>query len=418
MNRQYSAYVICLTAILAALVSLTMACNSTGNAVPTDIAAGITDIPALKIREGMLAQADDWAIVQTEVAQLREKIAKNPQDYKSMLYLAAIYMQEARTTGEHPYYYPAALQILDGILAQKPKDPDIQLQTLTSKASVCLSQHDFKQALALGQEALALNDKFAAVYGVLVDANVELGNYADAVKMSDKMSAMRPDLRSYSRVSYLRELHGDYEGALAAMRLAVEAGVPGAENTEWCRFTLGELYRRHKDLKNAELQYNMSLQLRPSYAFAQNGLAEIALARGEYDRALTLSEQAAAVMPEFSFYETQARVYQAQNQPEKVKSLTSDLLDMLSEDRESGHNVDLEIAKIHLHLGNDAQKAKILAASEYAKRPENISINELMAQIALAQQDKVAAKNYLAKATRTGYQSSETLELQKQLSDN
>lgn len=413
--KKHTLFIVLAITSISIIIAQITACNSAGNAVPATTSTKI-DIPDLMMRKGTLAQADDWATVQMEVGKLREKITQNPDDYKSMLYLAAVFMQEARTTGEHPYYYPAALKVLDQLLAQNPKDPDMVLQALTSKASICLSQHDFQQALALGKQALAMNDRFSAVYGVLIDANVELGHYAEAVKMSDKMSGIRPDLRSYSRISYLRELHGDYKGAVKAMKLAISAGVPGAENTEWCRFTLGELYRHHNDLKNAELQYQTSLNLRPSYAFAKNGLAEVENERGHYDKAIALSQEAAAVMPEFSFYETQARAYQHKQQPEKVKELTADLLRMMEEDRASGHNVALEIAKIQLRLANDPTKALEAAQAEYQKRPDNISVNQVMAEIALASNDKVSAKKYLAVATRTGYTNTEIKILSDKLS--
>jgi hypothetical protein len=54
----------------------------------------------------------------------------------------------------------------------------------------------------------------------LVDGNVEMGNYATAIEEADKMISIRPDIRSYSRASYLREIHGDYPGAIDAMKLA------------------------------------------------------------------------------------------------------------------------------------------------------------------------------------------------------
>ncbi len=45
--------------------------------------------------------------------------------------------------------------------------------------------------------------------------------------MLNRMVSIRPDIRSYSRISYLREIHGDIPGAIEAMELAVEAGAPG-----------------------------------------------------------------------------------------------------------------------------------------------------------------------------------------------
>ena len=54
----------------------------------------------------------------------------------------------------------------------------------------------------------------------------------------------KPNLSGYARVSYLRELHGDLDGAAEAMRLAVDAGGPAAENGAYVSALLGELERR------------------------------------------------------------------------------------------------------------------------------------------------------------------------------
>ena len=109
-------------------------------------------------------------------------------------------------------------------------------EALTFKALIHLSQHHFTEGLEVAERAKKINPYNAFIHGILVDANVELGNYTAAVAAADKMISIRPDLRSYSRISYLREIHGDYKGAIEAMQLAVDAGVPGEEGTEWARF--------------------------------------------------------------------------------------------------------------------------------------------------------------------------------------
>ncbi len=65
------------------------------------------------------------------------------------------------------------------------------------------------------------------------DAQIELGHYDEAVDTIQTMVDLRPDLASYSRVSYLRELMGDREGALLAMEQAATAGASYAENIAW-----------------------------------------------------------------------------------------------------------------------------------------------------------------------------------------
>ena len=125
---------------------------------------------------------------------------------------------------------------------------------------------------------------------MLVDGNVEMGYYDSAVANSDRMVSIRPDLRSYSRISYLREIYGDYPGAITAMKMAVDAGGPGDESTEWCRVQLGNLYEKTGDLKNAEMHYTIALQERPGYPYALAGLGRIAMANKDAKGAIANAE--------------------------------------------------------------------------------------------------------------------------------
>jgi len=136
------------------------------------------------------------------------------------------------------------------------------------KASVLLSLHRFAEAKTLGEKALQLNPHSADIYGVLVDANVELGQYQQAITYADKMVSIRPDLRSYSRISYLREIHGMVDESIAAMKMAVAAGYPGMEQTEWARLTLGHLYDRYGMPDSALLQYAIALGSRTNFPVA------------------------------------------------------------------------------------------------------------------------------------------------------
>ena len=78
-------------------------------------------------------------------------------------------------------------------------------------------------------------------FGVLVDALVELGRYRAAGRALQAMVDRKPDLASYARVSYFRELHGDLDGAVGAMRLAASAGGDAPENVAYVQTLLGGL---------------------------------------------------------------------------------------------------------------------------------------------------------------------------------
>src|SRR5262249_49473730 len=150
------------------------------------------------------------------------------------------------------------------ILKREPQN----YEAICAKATVLLSQHHFSEANPIAEKAIGINPYNATAYGILTDAYVELGQYSDAIKSADKMVSIRPDIRSYSRVSYLREIMGDTQGAIEAMKLAVSSGYPGYEQTEWVRCQLGHLYENTGQLQEAAMQYRIAVEERPSYAFA------------------------------------------------------------------------------------------------------------------------------------------------------
>jgi len=145
------------------------------------------NIPELLTRSEKIQQGKEWDFVQNFYSDQKQAIDKDPQDHNARLQLAELFIKEARITGEHGHYYPAALKLIDEILASDSKDPNLLFQAKLTKAGVQLSLHEFKDALATAEEALKLNGTNAQIYGVLVDCYVELGAYDKAVAAADKM---------------------------------------------------------------------------------------------------------------------------------------------------------------------------------------------------------------------------------------
>ncbi len=391
---------------------LLVGCNAKASANKNKIEQRVVslDIPPLKERVGELSKADEWVKTKEKVNELMQKISKKPEDINSRLKIATIYLSEARITGEHPYYYPATLQILEGVLSLDPQN----FEALTFKASVLMSQHRFKEALQVAEAAKNINPNNAYIYGVLVDANVELGNYEEAVRMSDIMQGLKPSLESYSRASYLREIHGDYKGSIEAMVFAVQAGLPGSEPYCWSKKTLGYLYEQTGDLKAAEKEYMSILSERPSYAFALEGLSRIEKQRKNYDQALKYLDEAAAIMPEFSFHEEMADIYALQGDKNKAAKKYAEVVTMLKEDAASGHIVYLDLAKIYIK-SEMYDSAYIYASKEYELRPNNIDVNRVMAEVYLKKQNPAKANECIELALRTGCKNPELLKLSAEI---
>jgi tetratricopeptide (TPR) repeat protein len=381
----------------------------------TSIAEKAPEIPELLTRKRQIGPDGEAASVLSLYESLVQQIKNNPNDVVARLSLTELFMQEARISGEHGHYYPAALQVVEGVLSAQKLNPVLRYRALLDKASVQLSQHQFAEARKTGEAALRINATEAGIYGVLVDANVELGDYAKAVEMADRMIAIRPDIRSYSRVSYLREIHGQVPGAIEAMKLAVAAGYPGLEQTEWARLTLGGLYERYGQLDSAMFHYNVALSARPNYPFALAALAQAKAKKGDKAEAEKLLLQACDMIPEVGFYVDWAMMEQAKGNQAKVEALTKDILAMLEDDVRSGHSMDLEYANLYLNLLGKPEQALPYAQKEYALRPENIDVNRLLAQIHLKMGQRDKAAEHLAKALRTQSKDPDALAVQAAL---
>ncbi|MBK9012911.1 MAG: tetratricopeptide repeat protein [Saprospiraceae bacterium] len=403
--------------LMAYLMGSLMACQN--NKPNTTAKAGmglIENIPQLLDRNEKIQYGKEWETVQNAYGKERKAIMDNPQAKEPWLNLAEIFVQEARVTGEHPHYYPAALQCLDYLLAQtfdekNIKEKDLKFRTLSAKAAVEMSLHEFAKALKTGEEAVAINPLNSGIYGVLTDANVELGNYPKAVEMADKMVSIKPDLRSYSRVSYLREIHGDVQGAIEAMTMAAQAGYPGYDNTSWSMVTLGNLYLHYGKLAEAEQVFKNTLEERPEYPFALAGLASVEIMRKNYAEAERLLKQAAAIVPEVSFYEQLATVYKESGRTNEYGKTMEDVIKMMQDDQAHGHNMDLEFAHVYSDLMANQPKALEYALKEYQARPENIDVNGVLAGIYFKMGDKKSAEMHRTKALRTGTKKPELLAL-------
>jgi tetratricopeptide (TPR) repeat protein len=370
-----------------------------------------TEFPALKERTGVLAQDPEWPTTQKNVANLLAQLKTKPDDTKTMLLLAKEFMQEARVTGNYSYYNKTALDLTNDALRLQPKN----LDAICYQSMIYLSQHRFAEGKDVAMKGMEINPYNAFIYGLLVDANVELGDYDAAVKMADKMNSIRPDLRSYSRISYLREIFGDVPGSMEAVKMAVDAGYPGREDTEWARMVWAHLYEDSNQLDKALEQYNMALAERPNYPFALAGLGRIAKYNKDYPSAIQYYEKARVIMSDASFYEELIDVYQLNNQPDKAKECAQVTLNALlsdniaaNTDKNSGHYSDRDIANLYLILGN-TDKAFEHAQTEHNRRPLNIDANETMAWVLYQQSKYAEAAPYVTAMLRTNIQKPEYL---------
>jgi tetratricopeptide (TPR) repeat protein len=356
----------------------------------------------------------EWLNAKSAIESLQNQIRRQPNDQKSKLKLAMAYIQEGRVTGNHAYYDGAAMDLAEEVLKSDAKNHD----GLSVKATILLSQHRFSEALTLAKQFVELYPNAAFGYGLLTDAHLELGNYKEAIAAADKMNAIRPDARSYSRIAYLREVHGDLDGAKKAMHLAVESGMIGLEQTEWSRIQLGKLYEMTGDTAKASQIYQQSLACRPNYAYALAGMGRLAKVNKQYETAINYFKQAAVQTTDYDFNDNITDCLQmintdsARQNAEKViaelkahshgeteKHVAAHTTGAAHTHDESGHHADKELAYAYLKTGN-IEKALAHATIEWQRRPENIDVNECLGWCYFQNNEFEKAAAYIERALK------------------
>jgi tetratricopeptide (TPR) repeat protein len=228
----------------------------------------------------------------TFIRRLVGELRSHPANTKGYTLLGLAYQQRARETG-NPVYYTKSEQALRRAQTLARENA----ATASALGSLALARHRFGEALRLGRMAVRLAPYTARNYGVLGDALVELGRYEEAFRAFDRMSSLRPDLSSYSRVSYARELLGRTDAAEQAMKLALDAAGGQPEPTAWVETQLGKLAWTRGRLGEAESHYRAALAVFPGYVYALEPLALVEEAKGNHRAASSLARRAAQVLP-------------------------------------------------------------------------------------------------------------------------
>jgi tetratricopeptide (TPR) repeat protein len=215
------------------------------------------------------------------IAAQEQVVRQRPDDANGYVLLADSYLQKFRESGDASLYSRA-----DRVLTRARRLEPRNAAVYTGLGTLALGRHDFRGALRHGRRAVALAPDLVRPLGVVVDAQVELGRYDAAARTLQRMLDEKPNLASYSRASYFRELHGDLAGATRAMKLAVTAGGDAPENVAYVQTLLGQLHFARGRLGAAGLAYRKALYEYPEYPAAAAGLARVDAARGRLGAAI------------------------------------------------------------------------------------------------------------------------------------
>lgn len=286
-----------------------------------------------------------------DVLKLIEKMPDSAVGYNQ---LAVLYIKKARETGDFSLNSKAETAIGKALRAAPE---DVSARKL--KASLHLTFHRFAEALELGKQLEKDFPNDAFIYGVVTDANVELGNYREAVEAAQKMVDLKPNTASYARVGHLRSLYGDYRGAIEAMKTAARSADPqDREAQSWCLVQIGDEFWKNGQYAAAEKVYDEALQNFPQFHLALAGKGRVRAAQNDFDGAIKFLTDVNNRVPNVETAILLGDIYTRQGDAEKARE-QYDLVEAIEQ---------------KIGVGNDQKRLALLWADRDVQLDEALAI--------------------------------------------
>jgi tetratricopeptide (TPR) repeat protein len=233
------------------------------------------------------------------IAGYQHRLLRRPADPWTHYRLGDSYVQKFRLTADATWL-GLAERALRRSLALEPE----QASARRHLAYVLYSRHEFEEAAREATRAVTIDPADSHAWGVLGDAHIEVGRYAEAEAAYRRMIETGDDLYAHVRRSALASLRGDVRGAIAALEHGLLLGRAGGrppETLAWAEWQLGQEHWGRGDLDAAETAYRAALATFPGYHRALAGLAQVRAARGRTAEAVRLLEQAITVIPQLDY---------------------------------------------------------------------------------------------------------------------
>ena len=219
-------------------------------------------------------------------------VRTHPKDSRGYGFLGDAYLQKVRETGDASYYTRAGA-VYATALKLNPRDP----AAVTGMGALALARHDFRGGLRYGLEARRLAPLVVKPYGVVVDAEVELGRYKEAAAHApaDGRSTAEPRLVR-ARVLLRRAARrprgrrpGDAAGGVRRRRRGRERGLR-ADAAREPLLPVGKLRPGARGVPQALARF-------PGYVPASAGLAGVEAADYDFGSAIARYRDAVNRLP-------------------------------------------------------------------------------------------------------------------------
>ena len=304
---------------------------------------------------------DSGQDLEATISTLQDTLRRVPKDHVSWANLAVAYVEQARVTGLASYYEKAD----DAAARSFSIEPDENFIALAARAAIESARHDFAQALASADEALAINPFDVGSLAIRVDTLTELGRYRDQMRALEIADRRRPSTAIAARYAYAYELRGNLGRAEKILRDASANG--GASGKAYLLTLRADVLRKQGRLEASARALSIAQQTEPGRLLAIVSSARLQTARGDLEDAAESWKDVVArqPLPEYltelgELLDHLGRTNESAEQYNVVRT-TIELLDA------SGVKSDLETAIFEADHGSP-EKALAQAQDEWSRR--------------------------------------------------
>ncbi|MBV9504399.1 MAG: tetratricopeptide repeat protein [Acidobacteriia bacterium] len=301
-----------------------------------------------------------------------EEITKHPTVYSYYNLQAMAYVRRARETSDRSDYESAEMALKTSF-EMAPEN----FETQKVQAALLIAKKEFAQALELAKKLNRRNPDDVSVYGYLADAYTELGDYKEAVAAAQWMlNLRRGNTEGMARAAYLRELYGNFSGAMEAARAAYEATpFEQVDDRAWYLTQLAHLHLLAGDLTRAEASANGALSLFSGYSYALGVLGEIRMAQARYAEAASLFSQRYRAAPRARNLYALAEALEANRQVQDAAEEFRIFEDLAVKETALADNANRELAAYYTDHAKDPVKALEVARQEIGRRHDIFTLD-------------------------------------------
>ncbi|MBV9296479.1 MAG: tetratricopeptide repeat protein [Acidobacteriaceae bacterium] len=309
---------------------------------------------------------------QQRIDAAEKRVQANPQSWQAYNDLALALCRKGRDSGDVAFYDEAE-KAVQRSLQFSPGNWDARKLEVT----VLLGKHEFAQALKQAAELNHQAHDDIGVWGLLVDANVALGNYDEAERDAQWiLDLRRGSALGFEKAAGLRELFGDIEGAIEFFR---ETDLRTSQNdTDQRAWLLTQIARLQLALGNAKVAGELLDQvakLNPDSQLALATRAKLQMAEGHYAEAVASLRKRCDALPSSGNLYDLADALERNGRKEEALAAFQEFETKARAEMAKAFNSNLDLIYFYADHKNNPAEALALATQEIKIRHDSPTLD-------------------------------------------